>query len=35
MQESVCPECNAKVGGGNHTLATGNSEAEDFARMQD
>jgi len=32
MQQSSCPECGATVGGGNHTLAPGNSGADAFLR---
>jgi hypothetical protein len=30
MQESTCPECGARIGGSNHSLATGNRAAEEF-----
>ena len=30
MQESRCPECNATIGGTNHSLAQGNAHAGDF-----
>ncbi len=37
MQESRCPECNARIGGGQHTLAAGNRPSEllrDLARRR-
>jgi len=30
MQESRCPECNATIGGTNHSLAQGNAHAGEF-----
>ena len=33
MQESKCPECGEIVGGGNHTLASGNRQATGFLRQ--
>ena len=32
MQESTCPECGEAVGGGNHSLQSGNVRADDFMR---
>jgi hypothetical protein len=32
MQESVCIECGATVGGSSHRLATGNAVADEFLR---
>jgi hypothetical protein len=33
MQASVCPECGAQIGGGDHRLRQGNARATDLEDM--
>jgi len=34
VEQAICPECGARIGGSGHNLLSNNSRAEDFSELE-